>query len=254
MKLKFEKFSSDINKEITPYLSVKSLGRLASTSNQNYGFFQNSVKCSKFLLKVAYGHHTAVREELSMNSFPTICLRGNLVDHVGRSFINISAFEYALWALDKNMWELLTDFACNPENKPIFATLLSQYNKVQNDGVTYTMNGTLITEKHFETANLIAEAFLNIQELDFKPWTENLHAARMQLPLHLINENHADKPKSRFTVQNKEVCGDIIIVNCMLDIKTLHQQTAEDSIKLGMHLKKQEETCDDFEVYNAPPN
>ena len=83
-------------------------------------------------------------------------MRGNVEDYSGRKFTNISAFQYALWAMDWNMWQSMLDAlpqAVNDgypyhEAEEIRKTLIAQYKEVQEKGLSYLLNGVLHEPEH----------------------------------------------------------------------------------------------------------
>jgi hypothetical protein len=96
-------------------------------------------------------------ERLLKTSPELMIIRTTFTDASGRTFSNISAFEYVLWALDtRYMVNMMLN--CLPHNEVglmIAKTLKKQYEHVAKEGVTYTLKGKTITEKHFDCSVLI---------------------------------------------------------------------------------------------------
>jgi hypothetical protein len=168
---------------------------------------------SKVLYHVVRGEHEAVRALLT-NNIDLLYGRSSVTDCSGREFKSISPFEYALWALDKHMWD--TMLSCIPKNEKgneVLAQLRLKYKALKIDekapeekvetpkikGVTYSLNGTLITESHFNFNQTIIkelQAQANAQDAPGdknwqainKQWVEGVGGAQRLLPMHVVNE------------------------------------------------------------------
>lgn len=63
----------------------------------------------KLLQYVAYGQQKQAEELIKTN--PTLLLeKGTVIDYSKREFKGITAFQYALWALDRHMWEMIRQY------------------------------------------------------------------------------------------------------------------------------------------------
>ena len=73
--------------------------------------------------------------------------RGDITDYAGRTFLDITAFQYTVWAGDSHMWTMM--LACLKEAhdhgysecEKIKEELLQQFTHVQTAGLRYQMNG-----------------------------------------------------------------------------------------------------------------
>lgn len=161
---------------------------------------------SKLLDYVVRGEHEAVQMMLNQDK-NLIFKRDKVTDCSGRVFEDISAFEYALWALDEHMWVRMLD--CIPRDeasKEVFKKLISQYNKVKTRGITYQLNEELITEKHFDFKATIINALQEQVDLIKKyhaekcldgvnkwglplreQWREDVGGAQKLFPMHVVN-------------------------------------------------------------------
>lgn len=221
MQSKFEKFDElpqELQIKTAQSLSTPDLANLNRTSTNSWNLFQPMVDVSKLLHQIVRGEHDALQSILK-DDISLIFKRGKVTDCSGRTFENISAFEYALWALDKHMWAVI--IACIPQNeegRKVFAKLLAQYNKVNTDGVTYRLNGKTITEKHFDFENTIIKELQtqvdsitapnpNWDAID-KQWREGVGGAQNLLPMHVVDEycsNEPFYPVSKFTSRPKSL-------------------------------------------------
>ena len=83
-------------------------------------------------------------------------IKGTAPDYSGRLFLNASAFECALWSRDWYMYNMMLN--CLPHNKHGEQTrliLLEQYNTLENNGLTYTLEGSTLNETHYNLQPLI---------------------------------------------------------------------------------------------------
>jgi hypothetical protein len=180
------------------------------------------------LYHVVRGEHEAVRTLLT-NNIDLLYKRGSITDCSGRKFESISPFEYALWALDKHMWDMM--ISCIPKNEQgneVVAQLQAQYKtfkingkaleeKVeapQIKGITYWVNGTPITESHFDFKQTIIKELQTQVTLQNTPgnkdwdaiekqWVEGVGKAQRLLPVHVVNEYCATRafaPIPDFTI------------------------------------------------------
>jgi hypothetical protein len=218
MQDKFDKVPSIAEAQL---LSTPELARLARSSKHLSTLFkpilnvrkEDYLAVKKVLYHVVRGEHDAVRTLLT-NNIDLLYKRGSVTDCSGRTFESISPFEYALWALDKHMWD--TMLSCIPKNEKgnkVLAQLRAQYKAFKIDekapeekvetpqikGVTYSLNGTPITESHFNFKQTIIkelQAQVNAQNapgnknwkaID-KQWVEGVGGAQRLLPMHVVNE------------------------------------------------------------------
>ncbi|KTD81347.1 hypothetical protein [Legionella waltersii] len=195
-----------LEKELGNYLDPSHIVRIRQTSKANHTLFKplgDEKKLTAFLEKAVRREDDAVQKMLK-NDLSLLCKRGKVTDCSGRTFENISAFEYMLWALDKHGWMMLLD--CIPKdkmNKELSKELLAQYNKVKNTGVTYTFNGKEITEHHFDFENTIIKALQDYEDMrnapnpDFnsidKQWKECVGGAQKLFPMHVVYEYCSDE-------------------------------------------------------------
>ncbi len=179
--------------------------RCALTTKAHLRLFQPLLVLRQFLHYVTRGEHEAVQAILEKNPY-LITQRSKVTDCSGRMFTHISGFEYALWALDKHMWvSMLTCIPQNEHAKTLFTQLLALYHHVKSEGVTYTFQGKVITETHFDFENtLIKELQIQVSS-NQAPWTTDLEIMNMQwregvggaqklLPMHVVAEYCSNTP------------------------------------------------------------
>lgn len=210
----FDELPQELQFETAKNLGNRDLANLTQPSQYHLALFKPMVDIRKLLQHVVRGEHDAVQSILK-DDISFIFKRSKVTDCSGREFENISAFEYALWALDKHMWTAM--IACIPQNeegKKVCEKLMAQYHKVNTDGVTYSLNGQKITEKHFDFENTIIKE-LQKQVAAIKTpfwddiltqWREGVGGAQKLLPVHVVAEycsNEPFNPVPTFTSQPK---------------------------------------------------
>jgi hypothetical protein len=169
----------------------------------------------QLLLHAVRGEHDAVRALLTKD-ISLLSKKSSVIDLSGRVFEYISPFEYALWALDSHMWN--TMLKCVPENEQghqVLKQLGVHYKTLQIKKVTYRLNGTLITESHFNFQQTIIKELqtqMNLQNAPGnknwdainKQWREGVGGAQRLLPIHVVNEycteNRPFTPIPDFTI------------------------------------------------------
>ncbi|APF03019.1 TPA: F-box protein [Legionella pneumophila] len=225
----FDQLTKDLQIEIAQNLLNGGLLNLAQTSKYHLALFKPVVDVRKLLYCVVRGEHTKVQSMLQTD-WSLIFKRGKVTDCSGREFDNISAFEYALWALDKHMWSAM--IACIPqseESRKLFVQLLAQYNKINTEGVIYKLNENTITEQHFDFENtIIKELTTQVKEMKTQvdsinapnltgdnidnwdaidnQWREGVGGSQKLLPMHIVDEycsNEPFYPVPQFTSQPK---------------------------------------------------
>ncbi|MCW8385102.1 hypothetical protein OQJ15_02160 [Fluoribacter dumoffii] len=136
---------------VTNKLSKLDLFNFYRSSKEQKELLQYELDKATFLDFVVRGDYHSVRAALERN-IRLLFHRNEVTDCSGRTFFAISGFEYALWAFDKHMWTLIIEcIPANEEGKEILELLLDQYNRLRQQGVSYSLNGQITTgETHFD--------------------------------------------------------------------------------------------------------
>src|SRR5436189_271646 len=124
MKAKFDKVPSRTQAEM---LSTFELDYLVNSSPKLRTLFLPLLTEHKLLHHVVRSDHNAVRALLT-KGMGLLFKRKPIIDCSGRIFESISPFEYALWALDKHMWD--TMLSCIPQDETgnkVLRLLQTQY-------------------------------------------------------------------------------------------------------------------------------
>ena len=216
---KFEQFASlpdDLASEILnhSHLSMKDKVALARTSKRYYGLFRDHIHAAKCLMLVAHGEQEAANNMLRDN--PRFLLeRCDVTDYSGRTFENITPYEYAYWAKDTHMCRMLESHMNNATK----AKMLQRIDAIERNGLTYWQHGNEVrNSKHFDFTPL--KTALRLYVDGYNGWSAaaaendeplkaawlNIGIAQRELPVHVVNEYcHPDRsfdPKPEFNEGN----------------------------------------------------
>jgi hypothetical protein len=99
---------------LMPLFSMDAKAKSRASCQVFYKQSQLEMAVGKLLTHVARGEQDQAEAMLKEN--PNLLLhQGNVTDYSGRKFYNITAFQYALWAYDRHMWNMLLKYF--PGNK-----------------------------------------------------------------------------------------------------------------------------------------
>ncbi|PWY57609.1 hypothetical protein DGG96_00480 [Legionella qingyii] len=199
----FNQLPNGIQGEVTKFLPTQDLINLSKVSKANETLFKTNqhlnllYKAREFLHHVVRGNHAAVAKMLQKNP-ALMYIRGQVTDLSGRTFTNISGFEYCLWALDKHMWTKMLD--CLPktaEGEQIKAVLRTQYQRIKEIGVTYERHGVITQspEKHFDFEGTIINQLQEyVSSGEDNQWRMGVGSAQQLLPIHVVYEYCSETP------------------------------------------------------------
>ncbi len=213
----FDVIPLDIIKEIGSYLKKKEpkedkhTSALVATQKRLHALFQpDRLKnlLSQLLLFVATGKPDKAQKIVDMH--PELLLKtGTVTDYSGRTFKDISAYEYAYWAKDSHMCRMLEQYM-NPETK---AEMLKRCEAIEKYGLTYIQHGVEVKgSKHFDFTPL-KNALKNYTDgydgwFDASNWTAietawlKVGIAQRDVPVHVAYEycrkDRAFAPKPEF--------------------------------------------------------
>lgn len=210
----FKNLPQEINDGIAQHLPTRDLLNQVLVSKADMApFFQPTLDVRTFLHHVVCGEYDKVKAMLEKD-IHLLYKRGEVTDCSGREFklINdkcveakdkkgslISGFEYALWALDKDLWTFMLDcIPKNDEGKEVLERLLTQYKKLMVNGVTYSLNGKPITEKHFDfKGTIITELKTLVNSINApgpkdwdainEQWIKGVGGAQRLLVVHIVH-------------------------------------------------------------------
>ena len=142
----FEALPDDVAKQVFTALSINEKAALARTSKRYYGLFSQHIHAAKFLMLVAHGEQE--RAANMLESKPELLLeRADVTDYSGRTFKNITAYEYAYWAKDTHMCRML-EAHMDEKTK---AAMLEKVTAIDTVGLMYEQGGRVVEHsKHFD--------------------------------------------------------------------------------------------------------
>ncbi|AUH73271.1 F-box protein [Legionella sainthelensi] len=232
--------------EVAQYLPSRTLINLAERATYYWSLFQPMIhvrKLSYFLQSVVRSDHEMV-ETMLQKDISLIFNRGKVTDCSGRIFDKISAFEYAIWALDKHMWTIMIAcIPCNEEGRKVFEHLITQYTKVETDGITYRLNEKTIAEKHFDFENTLIKELQTqvglvtaLGDINWdaakNQWREGVGGAQKLVPMHVVYEYCSDQ---NFYDVPEFSCPGVVATRDLDAIAALYKVRTNDFI----HLKSQ---------------
>ncbi|WP_392537298.1 hypothetical protein [Legionella sp. 227] len=150
----FESISNETLTRIGDYLKKKDpktdkdISALIKTHKRPHALFQPNRLgdlLSLLLLNTATGQQDKAEKIVDMH--PELQLKcGTLTDYSGRTFKNITAYEYAYWAKDTHMCRMLEKYM-DAETR---AAMLKRCEDIEKNGLTYIQHGVEIKgSKHF---------------------------------------------------------------------------------------------------------
>ena len=111
----FNQLPENIQVEIFHNLNIQEKSNLAMVDRNCYQLFSKYIYVQKLIMLVAHGDEAGASSLL--DRFPNLALeRGDITDYSGRTFKNITAYEYAYWARDWHMLDML-EAHMSPEQK-----------------------------------------------------------------------------------------------------------------------------------------
>ncbi|WP_298623966.1 hypothetical protein [uncultured Legionella sp.] len=166
--------------------------------------------------------------KLILEQYPTLLLRyGTIADPTGRVFKRITAFQYALWAMDlKDMCRLILDSI--PKDKTgneLRYSLLCQLQEIEEQGIAYEKAGIKYNEHSFNWLPLkeMLSVYIrswpdwNVDEIK-KYWCETIGKEQKDFPISIRH----------FYCGHREVVLDRLIIKRTL---LLHDYTNKSEIK-----------------------
>jgi hypothetical protein len=157
-----------------------------------------------FLLLVAQGKQNEAEEMVKI--YPDLIFAsGNVTDYSAPTFKNITAWEYALWALDSHMWNMLLKYIPQ-DQKP---AAWKQLKNLEAQGITYTLPEKFINpeskaeeirkktikESHYDFSPLIDALKMYVDHYDYwnvaqcvAHWCKKVGGAQQMVPVHVANE------------------------------------------------------------------
>jgi hypothetical protein len=176
---------------LTPMLSPDSKAKASVSGQQFNELFQLGMAVEKLLAHVARGEQA--QAEAMLKSSPKLLLhKGNVTDYSGRTFHNITAFQYALWAYDRHMWDMLLNYF---PRDGVAGDALKQLNELEAIGVKYQLKGSKTQEaKHVREPHYdwkLSTELTRLRKSGVDEWRDINQAIieyQQLAPAHIANE------------------------------------------------------------------
>ena len=133
----------------------------------------------KFLQLVVEGEQD--QAEAMLRQTPEMALySGTVTDLSGRTFNNITGFQYAVWALDSHMWEMIRKYL------PVEAAC----EQINNLETATGKHGKFASWQNLIDALAVFIEMCNKKQWDAaaKQWNGAVGNAQQQLPVHVVNQ------------------------------------------------------------------
>lgn len=194
--------NNDVKFVIDSHLEPTEHTNLSLTSQKNFKLFKPNFKAkllNALLSSVSMGKQCEAEKLLQIS--PELMLeKVNFTDSMNRTFLNISAFEWVLWAWDTRYMVNMM-FKCLPDDEKgldLVNQLKNQYELHQKNGITYVSDNQTIREKHFNFSPLIdalemAKARCDKWELSERKthWSTVIGKIQRTLPIYIL-QNYCD--------------------------------------------------------------
>ncbi|WP_173235463.1 hypothetical protein [Legionella antarctica] len=195
MKKSIYDLPSEIGKEISGHLPSIKAKTNAILDKHTRTLFQPPAILSKFLEFVAHGKQDhaekifTIRKKNPHQLQELLLERGTVTDYSGRTFTNISAYEYAYWAKDKHMCRMLESHM--DENTK--AAMLKRCEAIESNGLTYKQHGVEVkNSKHFDLTPL--KTALNNYIDGYDNWESSQNCDAMKAAWMEVGKEQRDVP------------------------------------------------------------
>jgi len=198
--------------ELLTNKDLVSLGSISHGMFDDFGPTRDKIILQKFLLSVAHGEQDKSEQLLAIRpGTPAKWLQGacEFTDYSGRTF-NCTAFEYAYWAKDIHMCNMLESYM-DLETK---ALMLRKINAIEEGGLSYQYQGVIEQTPHFNL-NQLKQALEHYMK-GYDDWFRTdddvaieaawmlVGKAQRNLPAHIANE-YCRKDRNFYKATFKEI-------------------------------------------------
>lgn len=128
---------------------------------------------------VAFGEQEKA-EAMAQQNPDLLLMASDITDCAGRHFKQITAFQYAIWALDWNMWEMLRKYI--PED-----TVREQIEKIDSSAWIKEHGNQVSWQPLIDALKYYIDNYNNAGERQ-NNWCNKVGTAQLMLPAHVINE------------------------------------------------------------------
>ena len=151
------------------------------TLTSSKGLQVNSKKLTEFLHHIGWGEQEEAEEMLEDNPKLNL-LAGDLKDCAKRQFKNITGFQYAVWALDYHMWEMLKKYL--PED-----AIREQLAGLENGEWVYEHGSMVSWLQLINALKLYVDNYDSwTQKQRIAHWVKQVGGTQLNVPAHIIQE------------------------------------------------------------------
>lgn len=174
---------------VAGYLNSKDSLAVSSTcrflrSTQRLNLNNNPV--TKPLLHVALGQQDAA-ENYFKQDIELLFKKGKVTDYSHRTFNRISPLQYAFWAYDRHMWDMMME--CIGDDDALKLRVLEELEALEDKetehGAHYDFNELITALQGY--VNLVSADKVDWKKAD-KHWREQVGGAQRKVPVHVANE------------------------------------------------------------------
>ncbi|MGD0465563.1 MAG: protein kinase [Gammaproteobacteria bacterium] len=151
---------------------------------------------TKFLNYIAFGDQDKAEDMLKKNRDLGL-ISGDLTDCAGRQFKNITGFEYAVWALDWHMWEMIQQYISEEEARKQIIKLGSEGIDIKEPGSSnYKKTKQVSWQKLIDALQKYIDNHIYWSAEEYQNyWAKEVGGAQLLLPAHIIHEyTRIDRP------------------------------------------------------------
>jgi hypothetical protein len=214
----FQYIPNEIMVMIGDNLDISSKATFIQTSGRHHSLFAQEVVTARertahqLLEFVAQGEQDKA-EALIKKCPQLLIVRTSITDWTGRTFKSISAWEYALWALDtRYMCDMMLKSIPNDKRGMFLKdNLLSQYDSLEKNGVTYELESKTITQSHFSFEPLISALEKYVDNYDGwdsgdrrTHWITGVGGEQRHLVVH-VRQHYCDTEEGFYPLPSFEV-------------------------------------------------
>lgn len=260
----FNRLPKDVSYEITSHINPSSLYNLMLLNKENYNFFKPMVmkiqlikalsdkdweKVEKIILLqpkilvetsyhlvgfllnlVVQGNQEEAKKLITLSPI-LLTKKADVTDLSGRTFRNITPFQYILWSLDvRHMGQMMIDSIPidNEEGRKIILNLMQQFDNHENESISYFLNDQKITEKHHNIVPFVDSIhYYFAHYINMNPderniyWNDNICKNQSQFPVH-VAQHYSEPcvslfPLPDFKKDTLNRCLNVTIFNKSLD-------------------------------------
>jgi len=154
------------------------------------------------LLLVAKGEQEKA-EQLLFAGSSVLLEKANVIDYSGRTFTNITAYQYAAWALDKCMCQMIVNCLLHDKGEAARPILRKQHDELEQTGISYILDGVMHNNQHhfdFSPLKTALQTYLDHYETWDWPeretfWCQQIGTLQRHVPAHVAQE-YCNKKRS----------------------------------------------------------